>query len=78
MLVPLLVKNGFNSAFRVRVAHWSSNSEWESGTSLAVKMGINTIFDQFRNKHARTRSETTILTERLHVSLVPYRFVHQT
>jgi hypothetical protein len=55
MLVPLLVKNGFNSAFRVRVDYWRSNSEWKSGINLAVKMGINTIFDQFRNSHARFR-----------------------
>jgi hypothetical protein len=53
MLVPLLVKNGFNSAFCVRVDYWRSNSEWKSGINLAVKMGINTIFDQFRNSHAR-------------------------
>jgi hypothetical protein len=53
MLVPLLVKNGFNSAFRVRIDYWRSNSEWKSGINLAVKMGINTISDQFRNSHAR-------------------------
>jgi hypothetical protein len=55
MCVPKMVKNGFKSAFRVRVDYWRSNSEWKSGINLAVKMGINTIFDQFRDKPARCR-----------------------
>jgi glycosyltransferase involved in cell wall biosynthesis len=55
MRVPKMVKNGFNSVLRVRVILGRFGSEWKSGTSAKTKMGINTIFDQFRNRHARAR-----------------------
>jgi hypothetical protein len=53
MLVPKMVKNGFNSVPRVRVTSRRLDSEWESGTGANAKRGIKTIFDQFRNSHAR-------------------------
>jgi hypothetical protein len=53
MRVPKMVKNGFNSDPRAGVTYWSPYSEWKSGTSTKAKMGIKTIFDQFRNSHAR-------------------------
>jgi hypothetical protein len=40
MLVPLLVKNGFNSAFHVQVASWSPDSKWKSETNLATEVGL--------------------------------------
>ena len=53
MLVPKMVKNGFNSVPRVQVTSRRLGSEWESGTSLVTKRGIKTILHQLRNSHAR-------------------------
>lgn len=53
MPVPKMVKNGFNSFPRARVTSRSLYYEWKSGTSAKTKRRIKTIFDQFRNRHAR-------------------------
>ena len=53
MRVPKMVKNGFNSVSSPWVIYRSVESKWKSGTSTATKRGINTIFDQFQNSHAR-------------------------
>jgi hypothetical protein len=53
MLVPKMVKNGFNSVPRVRVTSRRLDFEWESGTGANTKRGIKTIFNQFRSTHAR-------------------------
>ena len=53
MLVPKMVKNGFNSVPRVRVTSRGLDSEWESGTGANAKRGIKTILHHFRNSHAR-------------------------
>ena len=53
MLVPKMAKNGFNSVFRVWVNPCSLNSEWKLGTGATNERGIKTIFDHFRNSHAR-------------------------
>jgi hypothetical protein len=53
MGVPKMVKNGYKSVLCVRVTCWRLFSEWKLETSANTKMGIKTIFDQFRNKHTR-------------------------
>jgi hypothetical protein len=53
MCVSKIVKSGFDSVSNPQVIYGSLDSEWKSGTSTATKRGINTIFDQFRNSHAR-------------------------
>jgi len=54
MLVPKMVRNGFDYVASVRVISRGLDSEWKSGTSTETKRGIKTILDQFRNKHARS------------------------
>jgi hypothetical protein len=51
--VPKLVKNGFNSLFRGWVSLRGIKSEWRTGTVVNDKKRIITIFDHFRNTHAR-------------------------
>jgi hypothetical protein len=60
MLVPKMVKNGYKSVLCVRVTCWRLFSEWKIETSANTKMGIKTIFDQFRNSHARGICNITI------------------
>jgi hypothetical protein len=61
MRVPKLVKNGFNSVPRVRVTLGRLDSEWKSGTSASTKRRIKTIFNHFRNRHARSVSCERVL-----------------
>jgi hypothetical protein len=48
-----MVKNGFNSVPAKWAISATFNSLWKSQTNAETKSGIKTIFDQFRNSHAR-------------------------
>jgi hypothetical protein len=54
MAVPKLVLNGFNSLFRGWVSLRGIKFEWRTGTVVNDKKRIITIFDHFRNRHARS------------------------
>jgi len=53
MIVPELAKNGNNSSFGVLVSFEGMNSDYISGSVVNAKKQIITIFDHFRNTHAR-------------------------
>jgi hypothetical protein len=53
MRIPKMVKNGFKSAFCFWDMFQSIEPEWKTETVWKDKTRINTIFYQFRNKHAR-------------------------
>jgi|GEM_PF-5666445 hypothetical protein len=53
MAVPKMVKNGFKSDSQFRITFRGMRPEWKTGAVWKDKTRINTIFDQYRNKHAR-------------------------
>ena len=57
MAVPKMVKNGFKSDSQFRITFRGMRLEWKTGAVWKDKTRINTIFDQYRNKHARNVSK---------------------